>query len=242
MEEEVIREKKVERKENNPKKKEKVKKFNINISSQNIADQILELYKTKLKKIHLITFAIIAVIYIIAFVVTFNAGSEDTVSTGISTMQEQLQNTFFFTIVIMLTGLVPYFYLSFTGAIQIMSLMSEFWSRYVLGRSYIVSLVLGGLVNCFGVSLLMAIGFYLCYLTTKRRKYYNASQFGIDDIKLQFYEIRKQNEKVEKINNKKMEKAKKVEACNVKIPYIKLCVIGAIGYLVQIIGLLIARI
>ena len=76
----------------------------------------------------------------------------------------------------------------------------------------------------------------------KKNKYYHSSDFGIDDIKMQLYEIRKNDKKVEEIKNKKIEKAKKIEACNIKIPYLYFIILGVIAFLIQFIGVVITKI
>ena len=64
----------------------------------------------------------------------------------------------------------------------------------------------------------------------------------MDDIKLQLYEIRKDEKKLEELTKKKEEKAKKIEECNIKIPYLNFVLLGAVAFVIQFVGVLIARI
>ena len=56
------------------------------------------------------------------------------------------------------------------------------------------------------------------------------------------YEIRKNNKKVEELAKKKEDKKKKIESCNVKIPYLNFVLLGAIAFVIEFIGVLIALI
>ncbi len=216
-------------------------RLNVKVDPREGTESVLDLYNTKIKKIHIITMIIVIILFVLYFVISFSQTRQVSHLTT-STMTEQLNNTLAYSCVTILAGIVPYFYLSFGGVAQLMPLISDFGARYTLGKSFAVSIFVGGIINCIGIALCMAIGFYYCYLTTKKRKYYNASQFSMDDVKLQFYEMRNQKDKIEELNKKRAKKAEEIESCNVKIPYLKLCALGLVAYVIQIIGILIAKI
>ena len=44
------------------------------------------------------------------------------------------------------------------------------------------------------------------------------------------------------VNSRKIEKAKKIEECNIKIPYLNFVLLGAVAFVIQFVGVLIARI
>lgn len=225
---------------NNSKKKNNIKKMNLNMN--NAQDEtVLDLYNTKLKKINIITTIVMLVIYVISFITTF-AGIGAKAPTNVETVMSQIQNMLAFSAVVILAGVVPYCYLSFLGVIQIITLMNDFGIRYTYGISSAPALFIGGIITCIGISICMSAGFYLCYLTTKKRKYYNASQFSMDDVKMQLYQMRDNKEKIEQMEKKQQEKAKKAEENNIKIPYLKISIIGVVGYVIEMIGLFISKI
>ena len=228
-------------KENNIKREKNVKKINVKVNNNPEGESVLDFYNNKIKKIHIITAIVVTILYIISFVMAF-AGIGAVAPTQMDSITEQLQTTLAYSAVVIIAGVVPYFFLSFGGAAQVMALMGDFGARYTAGKSFAISLFTGGLLNCIGISLCIAAGFYLCYLTTKKRKYYNSTQFSMDDVKMQFYQMRSQDKKIKEMEKKQIEKARKAEENNVKIPYLKLTALGVVGYVIQIIGLLIARI
>ena len=97
-----------------------------------------------------------------------------------------------------------------------------------------------GTIYCLGASLCIAVGIYYCYLSSKKRKYYNKLGYTFDDIKASFYDLRKDQAKIDEFNKKRKEKIKENEKNNVKIPYIYMILLGVIGFVVETIGTLIA--
>ena len=59
-------------------------------------------------------------------------------------------------------------------------------------------------------------------------------------IKASFYDLRKDQAKIDEFNKKRKEKIKENEKNNVKIPYIYMILLGVIGFVVETIGTLIA--
>ena len=47
---------------------------------------------------------------------------------------------------------------------------------------------------------------------------------------------------ISSVNSRKIEKAKKIEECNIKIPYLNFVLLGAVAFVIQFVGVLIARI
>ena len=235
----------MEKQKNNTKKtvnnKEKIKKINLKLENNNPDEEsVIDVYN-KYRLLSIITTIVVIVVYIISFVMSFG-GTGAMVSTQVEPLMTQIKNMLAFSVVVILAGLVPYFFISFGGIAEVIALMGDFGTRYNYGISSPISLFIGGLIASIGIAICISTGFYLCYLTTKKRKYYNASDFGMDDVKMQLYQIRKNEEKIKEMENKKLKKAKEAEKNNIKIPYLKLSVIGAVGFIFQIIGLLISKI
>ena len=114
--------------------------------------------------------------------------------------------------------------------------------RYVFGSTFMFTGILGGIIKVIGVGLVVAVGLYYCKLSSKKNKYYHQSGFTFNDVKLSFYDLRKNEKKVEELTKKKEERARKIQESNIKMPYGYFAVLGLIGFVIQAIGSLITRI
>lgn len=224
----------------------KTDKFKVNINSSDIKMQVMDFYNQKLKKMHIIILVIMLALFLVMFFSSFSAvkSGKYTVAEGaapIGLMDSIKQNTFL-DLVIIIAGITPYCFLSVIGTAQSLTLVNELALRYATNRSMMFTCLIGGILEIIGVSLCVAIGLYYCRLSTKKNKYYHHSDFGMDDVKMQLYELRKQEDKVKELTKKREEKAKKIEECNIKIPYLNFAILGVISLVVQVVGILIAHI
>ncbi len=240
-------ENKVPKKTNSSKLEKEGKNFKVNIKGNgNLKTEVLDFYNTKLKKMHIILLVIAVVLYIVTFCSTFSSiksGNFSVAETAVAPgFLSSVKENALLDLVIIIAGITPYCFLSIMGIVQAIVGVNGLALSYVVGKKFIATLFMGGLIQLIGISLCVAIGLYFCRLSTKRNKYYHSSDFGIDDIKMQLYEIRKNDKKVEEIKNKKIEKAKKIEACNIKIPYLYFIILGVIAFLIQFIGVVITKI
>ena len=144
--------------------------------------------------------------------------------------------------VIVFAGITPFCYLSVIGIAQSMLMVDQYAMRYAVGSSFLFTSFIGGLIQLVGVALCVAVGMYYCKLSTKKNKYYHQSSFGMDDIKESFYDLRKDEKKMEELKKKREEKARKIQEANIKIPYFSIILLGFIGFLFQFVGTLIAAI
>lgn len=240
-------ENKVENKTNSKKLNKQSTKFNVNIQgNKNTKMELLDFYNANIKKLHLIMLVISVVLYIISFFAVFSSVKSgnytlapDTVAASFMSM---LKENILLDIVIIIAGITPYCFLSIIGLAQAITMVNSLAVRYTLGKTFMITAFLGGAIQLIGISLCVAAGLYYCRLSTKKNKYYHHSNFGIDDIKLQLYEIRKNDKKVEEITKKKEDKAKKIEACNIKIPYLNFVLLGAVAFVIEFVGVLITLI
>lgn len=240
-------ENKVQKNTNSNKTKNGETKFKVNIKgNKDVKMELLDFYNQKIKKMHIILLIISIVLYIIAFYSTFSSIksgnftlTEGTVASGfLDTIKENV----LLDLVIIIAGITPYCFLSIIGIAQAIMCVNGLGINYALGKSFAFTSFLGGAIELIGLSLCIAIGIYYCRLSTKKNKYYHHSDFGMDDIKMQFYEIRKDEKKLDELTKKKEEKAKKIEECNIKIPYLNFVLLGAVAFIIQFIGVLITRI
>lgn len=227
-------------------KKEETK-FKVNIKgNRNLKLEFMNFYNEKIKKMHIILLVIAVVLYIATFYTTFSsikAGNYSLSDTAVapSFMDNIKENTLLY-IVIIVAGITPYCFLSIIGMAQPIMYVDTLAMNYVLNGKLTFALFLGGLIQMISITLCIALGLYYCRLSTKKNKYYHVSDFGMNDIKMQIYEIRKDEKKVEEIKKKKEEKNKKIQECNVKIPYLSFIALWAVAFVIQFIGVLITRI
>lgn len=66
------------------------------------------------------------------------------------------------------------------------------------------------------ITLLVAIGMYWCKMSTKHFRYSQSTSFTFDDVRLQFNEAMKKDEKVEEIKKKMEQKYEKIKSLNEK--------------------------
>lgn len=224
-----------------------VKNINIKMKNDNsIISQLKELYNKNLRKKHIICFIIMTIIFAIVFIYNINLYNSGSLTvpadaTG-NSLWNAIKENFFMAAVIIFAGITPYFFLSVIGFAEAAVIVNDMILRYAQGSSFLPTLFIGGIIQMIGFSLCIAVGIYYCRLSTKKNKYYHHSDFSFDDMKKQIYEIRKDNKKVEQIEKKKEEKFKKIQDCNVKIPYINFIFLGLIGFIISFVGLLITRI
>lgn len=224
----------------------KVNKFKININSNDIKMQVIDFYNQKLKKMHIIFLVIMLAVFAIMFFSSFSAirSGKYAVAEGAAPigLVDSIKQNLFLDIVIIIAGITPYCFLSVIGTAQSLTLVNELALRYATHSSMMITCLIGGVLEIIGVSLCVAIGLYYCRLSTKKNKYYHHSDFGMDDVKMQLYELRKQEDKLKELTKKKEEKARKIEECNIKIPYFNFMILGVISLVIQVLGILIAHI
>lgn len=238
---------KVKKDINSNKSKKENTKFKVNMQgNKDIKMEILDFYNQRLKKMHIIILVISVILYLVSFYTSFSAIKQGnyTLAEGITAQgfMASLKESALLNLVIIIAGITPYCFLSIIGVAQSIMCVNNLAVRYALGSSFMPTLFIGGLIQLVGISLCIAVGLYYCRLSTKKNKYYHHSDFGMNDIKMQLYEIRKNNEKINELNKKMEDKAKKIEECNVKIPYLNFIALGAIAFIFQFVGILIAMI
>lgn len=222
---------------------ENSRKINISVGKNNKLAEVIKFYNEKIKKTHIIFFVITVILYTIAFIATIvsvKSGNVELIAA--KSFLDNIKEYALLDIVIILAGITPYFFLPVLGVAQSIIGVSDLASRYVSGLSFIPTLYIGGLIQMIGVSLCVAVGIYYCRLSSKKNKYYHHSDFSFSDVKMQIYEIRKNEEKVQELAKKKEEKAKEMEKCNVKIPYMNFILLGLIAFVIGFIGILISMI
>ena len=227
--------------------KNNTKKFKIDIkNSKDVWGNLVSFYREHIMIIHAIIFVISLVLFSISFFTTFpkiksGAVSIDQTYTA-KGLGKMIREDALLSFVIVFAGITPFCYLSVIGIAQSMLMVDQYAMRYAVGSSFLFTSFIGGLIQLVGVALCVAVGMYYCKLSTKKNKYYHQSSFGMDDIKERFYDLRKDEKKMEELKKKREEKARIIQEANIKIPYFSIILLGFIGFLFQFVGTLIAAI
>ncbi|MBO5477304.1 MAG: hypothetical protein J6A15_06095 [Clostridia bacterium] len=223
------------------------KNININVGEEGILKQIKKFYDENLKKWHIIVFIIIAILYTISFVgkmIELNNSGLSSVTSAVNPLAfgSQVRDSGFLTLIMLIAGITPYVPISVFGAGQALNITTDMVLRSAYGLSYMPTLYVGGLIQVIGISLSVVIGLYFCKLTTKRNKFEHSTDYGMDDIKKHFYEIKKDEKKLQEIANKKEAKAKEMQSYNVKIPYLMFIILSVLAFVFEFIGIAITKI
>lgn len=142
------------------------------------------------------------------------------------------------TIIIVLAGIAPYIYAPTLGvlygyqeAMHVISIMSIPNANYNL-----VVMLVGAIIEFIGISLATAAGFTLCSFSTKRTKYASKSEPSFLDLRKELYSMTNNTKKLKQLEQKKKDKAKKIEKYNVKTPYIFIFTSFIISVVIVLIG------
>ncbi len=212
--------------------KENIKKkklFNSKFIKENISK------KTK------VIFLIGLIVFIIATIILL---SSDVKSIDISETQqmgsykEVIKQRSLILALLLLAGLVPYFYIPIITYIPYVLIIVGDMIYYAEVNGKFKSIALNfipSIIDIFVTSVIVALGTYLCNATSKKYKYAQRTSFSMLDIKQQFYEIRKNEEKVKQILEKKAIKEEKMKKNDVKINYMEVVKIGAIAIVINIL-------
>ena len=239
----------------NIKKENEIEKTNNKVLK--ILKDYYAFYKENIKKTHIIMYIISLIILFITL--NFLISSIDTnetvkqfVESGGKNSIQQSENVIktIFTekipvvFLILLAGITPYFFIPILGMLVVYDLAGEIATMYTMayGISNLMIMSFGVIVQVLGISLAITMGMFFCKISTKRFKYIQFRGFSFDDLKRGIYEIKKDEEKLKKLENKVKLKQEALEKCNVKVPYKNLVVTFCISTILVVIGTLISSI
>lgn len=199
--------------------KEKKTKINLN-------KDLKEFVKTNVMKKTKVLF-VIGILLTIVIVGTF-CYSESSFTNELTQVVEKtsilssLKERIMVIALILLAGWVPYFYIPAIAYVAYVFMLSGdlFMQIYAKGKGVVLMLnFIPALLDIATISVIAALGIYMCKFTTKKYRYAQRTSFSWIDVKMQLYKMRKKEEKYEETVNKKEEKLKKMEENNVKIDY-----------------------
>lgn len=141
-------------------------------------------------------------------------------------------------LLILLAGWVPYFYIPAISYIAYVFMLSGdlFLQMYTRGKGVALMLnILPTFLDIATISIIAALGIYMCKFTTKKYKYTQRTSFSWIDVKIQLYQMTKKQDKYEEAVKKKEEKIKKMEENDVKIDYKNLAKVAVIAGVVNLV-------
>lgn len=231
------------------------KKHNNNVKNKlfEILKEYYLFYKENIKRKHIIIYIIALLIFFI--IISFNLNnfsSENSVNefaNQITQIQEQnkAQESLHLKIAkeklplplfIVFAGITPIIPISFVALIYPVQLATNLFLAFTFinNNLKLIPVSIGCIIQMFALALAIATGFYYYILSTKKYRYSNKMGFGIADIKREYYNIRKDKEKLEKLERIQAKKREKTETLNVKVPYKNLAITVIISTLILVIG------
>ncbi|MNV80024.1 hypothetical protein D3C71_1736020 [compost metagenome] len=103
-----------------------------------------------------------------------------------------------------------------------------------------MSLSVSAVLQLIGIGLAIATGVYYCHNATKRFRYSQGGSMGIDDVKDQYYQLRKDEKSLEKLQLKRQQKLEKKEKLNVKIDYFNMLISAVVSIIIVSVATLIS--
>lgn len=145
-------------------------------------------------------------------------------------------------LLILLAGWVAYFYIPAIAYVAYIFILAGDISLAMETKGMILTSLLSVLpllIDIFTVSVITAIGMYMCSYSTKKRRYIQGTSFSFLDIKERFYEMTKKEDKYNEIVKKKQAKFDKMEENNVKIDYKNIIRIAPVVIAINILACII---
>lgn len=196
-------------------------KFNDKSNNTIIKDYI-GFYSKNIFKKHIVCTILFLILYIVILISTLTQNNINVDSVIVPSFFDSLiKQKVLSSFVIILAGIVPYFYMSVLGFAFVSDIVQSIVIYYVASSSVpgLIANMFGGILLIFAYAFSISIGIYYCYLSSKRFKYTQGRGFSFLDVKRSIAKIRKNEKKVNEYDKEEEEKRKKLEEYNVKIDY-----------------------
>ena len=233
--------------EKNKKKYENVKnsvrkKYNI----KSLFKEYIKFYKKNLKLKHII----VSIVMLIIYFVMLNYALNKVQNLNIEVKNLNVNNSFFnillkekipLSTITIFAGITPFAFLSTLAMLYSYMLATNLCRIYLISKAT-STLVIGSIssiLQIVGLGISISTGIYYCIQSSKKFRYNQYISFGLKDIKAEYYNIRKNKDKLKKLKDKEYEKSKQREKLNVKIPYIQFLISFLISMIFLILGTLI---
>ena len=189
---------------------------------KNIINNYWKFYKENLKVKHVVCtviFVLLFVIFLVNNIADFSKLAE--LQYEKISYFDKLKENLLLSFVIIFAGITPYVFLSVLGFSVGYNVAVDIALEYVSSHNSLLLIVhcIIALVIAVSYSLSIATGIYYCTLSTRKRKYSQRKNYSFNDVKIAIYRLRKNEEKVQALENKKKEKKEKIDKLNVNVPY-----------------------
>lgn len=183
-----------------------------------------EFYKKNLKKKHIIC-TIISMIIFVTFLVSniIDLSIIEQINYTKEAYSQVFKENILLSFIIIFAGITPYFFLSIVGFTAMYNISTKVALMYLSSNS-IINLI----IYCFlaviisiAYSLCISTGIHYCILSSKKFTYSQKKGFKFNDFKKAIYALRKNEKKVEELEQKNKIQLEEAEKLNVKIPYSK---------------------
>ena len=177
-----------------------------------------------LKKFMILAIAgIIGVILIIStlYLSTTNIGKGDEIAKA-SSLFYVVKEKAIILLLILFAGWVPYFYIPAVSYIAYIFMLSGDIVLNMQENGALLALftnTLPAVIDIITTSVIVAIGIYMCNYSSKKYKYAQRKSFSFLDVKIQFYEMTKNEEKYNQLVEKKEKRIEDMKKNDVKIDY-----------------------
>lgn len=188
----------------------------------------------------------LAMIGILLFILIISAfmGASDEVTSELKIIEKtslinDIKERAVIILLILFAGWVPYFYIPAIAFGAYVFMLAGDVGLAMEIHSKVATLLLNVLpilVDVLTVSVITAIGIYMSSYTTKKYRYTQRTSFSFLDVKIQFYQMTKNQDKYEAAVAKKQERMDKMKQNDVKIDYSSILKITPIVMIVNIIA------
>lgn len=229
-----------------------------NSKSSMLVVDFYDFYKNNLYKKHLVLYVISLILFFVMLVYYIKSNNttgelgeiiksetENLVLLGkMANFKSIFTDKLLLNFVLLLSGITPYVYIPVIGVLYSNTLAANIVGLFnnIASNMNPTFVTIGSIVQLFGISLTSAAGIYFCKVSTKRFKYSQKVNFTFNDVKKEYYTIKKDDKKLEEALKKEEKRKEEIEELNVKVPYKVIVISFVISSLIIIAGGLITLI
>lgn len=221
------------------------KNMNVKMNKGGFVEGVKEFMEKDIRK-YIIIFGVISVVlFVLSFfsVISGYNNGEIELPTEVMSFSNQIIQLAIIEVLILIIGITPVVPIPVLGVIQMTAITQDMILRHILGLSLYPTLFLGGLVQAVSVALYTAAGFYHWKLANVKNKFDNkTSDFTFRDVRIAYYEAKKDNQKAEELKQKKVQEKIDNQKYNIDIPYLKILSVGMLSFVIGVVGIIITKI
>lgn len=225
--------------------KEEIKKNKAKLKNKKELGKFLKEHVIKKIKVLSIIGVVLVILVIAVFLASDFKVTDEIAAFPKTSILSALKERLFILLLILLAGWVPYFYIPAIAYIAYIFMLSGDLLFKMELHGKILTLVLNILpliIDIFTVSIITAIGIYMCNYTTKKYRFTQSMSFSFLDVKLHLYEITKKQDKYDEVLTRKEKKIADMQKNDVKIDYRMILKIAPIIVVINLIVCLIQNI